>query len=94
MLPIRDKNPSGTIPFSVYTLIAANVAIFLFEIAKPDKELQDFVMRFGIVPANVTAALKGEADLLQSLIIPAVTSMFLHGGWLHRVLHTTSRFTS
>jgi membrane associated rhomboid family serine protease len=85
MIPIRDKNPSGVVPIVVYGLLAANVAAFLYELALPEEELKNAVMRFGIVPANVTAALKGDAKLLHSLLIPAVTSMFLHGGWLHLI---------
>lgn len=83
MLPLRDRNPSGIIPWMVYALIAANLVVFIHEIALPSGELAAFVERYGLVPRRVTLALHGKADLVAALIVPALASMFLHGGWLH-----------
>ncbi|MFO8009096.1 MAG: rhomboid family intramembrane serine protease, partial [Candidatus Brocadiia bacterium] len=83
MLPLRDKNPPGTTPVVLYALIVANVAAFLFEFSLPDEQLRAALTRFGVVPSQVVAALRGEAPLLAALLLPAFTSMFLHGGWVH-----------
>ncbi|TKA94286.1 rhomboid family intramembrane serine protease [Cereibacter changlensis] len=76
MFPIRDHNPSGRTPYVTYALIAANVVIFLgYWLALPTEEaLNWFFFRFGLVPAAVTSG-QGWAGFL--------TSMFLHGGWMH-----------
>ena len=76
MFPIRDHNPSGRTPYVTYALIAANVVIFLgYWLALPSEEaLNAFFFRFGLVPAAVTSG-QGWAGFL--------TSMFLHGGWMH-----------
>ncbi|MBZ4690395.1 MAG: Rhomboid family protein [Cereibacter sp.] len=76
MFPIRDHNPSGRTPYVTYALIAANVVVFLgYWLALPTEEaLNWFFFRFGLVPAAVTSG-QGWAGFL--------TSMFLHGGWMH-----------
>ncbi|MEH6772482.1 MAG: rhomboid family intramembrane serine protease [Cereibacter changlensis] len=76
MFPIRDHNPSGRTPYVTYALIAANVVVFLgYWLVLPTEEaLNWFFFRFGLVPAAVTSG-QGWAGFL--------TSMFLHGGWMH-----------
>lgn len=76
MFPIRDHNPSGRTPFVTYTLIAANIAIFLtywFGL-QTEQALNEFYYHYGVVPQFVTSGYN-----LASLI----THMFLHGGWMH-----------
>ncbi len=76
MLPIRDHNPSERIPFVVYTLIALNIAVFLYDIAvvQTSGALGRFYFDYALIPARVS-----EGDGLSGL----VTHMFLHGGFLH-----------
>ncbi len=81
MIPLRDTNPSETVPFINYALIAANIAAFLFETSL-GKGLNDFIATFGLVPAQFSADLESRQIGL-STIIPIFTSMFLHAGWLH-----------
>ncbi len=76
MFPIRDHNPSTRTPFVTYALIAVNVGVFLAYfpfLAGPQQEYL-FYTTWGMVPRDVTAG-----QNLTTLI----TSMFLHGGWLH-----------
>jgi membrane associated rhomboid family serine protease len=75
MFPIGDENvPTRGFPFVNYALILVNVLAFLYEISLGQNTLQDFVTRWGVVPANIQAG-TGYITLL--------TSMFLHGSWLH-----------
>ena len=76
MIPIRDHNPSGRTPFVTFALIAANVLIFvLYWLALPSETaLGRFFMEFGLVPARISYG-EGYGTFL--------TSMFLHGGWMH-----------
>ena len=71
-LPIRDHNPSGKTPFVTYALIAANILIFLsYQGLAPDsRALAALFFSYGLIPADAS-------------VITAITSMFLHGGWLH-----------
>jgi membrane associated rhomboid family serine protease len=70
MIPLRDVIPSRTTPFVTIALISLNAAAFLFELTLPDERLSAFFLTYGVVPA----ALSGPA---------LISSMFLHGGWLH-----------
>ncbi|MFP5478948.1 MAG: rhomboid family intramembrane serine protease [Alphaproteobacteria bacterium] len=75
MFPIRDHNPSGQTPYVTIALIAASILIFLWYFsAFSEFELNAFFFQWGLVPARITAGEGYESFL---------TSMFLHGGWLH-----------
>ena len=76
MFPFRDHNPSSRLPVVTYALIALNVLIFLSyqPLFADPRALQGFFYTWAAVPAAIT-----QGELLHGL----VTSMFLHGGWLH-----------
>jgi membrane associated rhomboid family serine protease len=84
MIPIRDTIPAKNKPFGTWILIAANSLVFVFELMLPDPVLEAFFYYFGIVPARYShpewAAWVG---LPLDDYWPFLTSMFLHGGWLH-----------
>ena len=70
MFPVSDVIPSRTTPFVTIAVIALNTLAFLYELQLDDRQLQQLVESFGVVPA--------------AFAWPAiVTSMFLHAGWLH-----------
>jgi len=87
MIPIRDDQPRFSTPYVTYFIIALNAVVFLFELsvgAQGHRALDSLVYEFGVVPRHFQLALAGSPryDLAgQSLTI--LTSMFLHGGWLH-----------
>ena len=70
MIPLRDVIPSRTVPFVTGTLIALNVAAFLYQAALPPRALEALLHQRGVVPLAFAWA-----DVL--------TSMFLHGGLAH-----------
>lgn len=74
MFPLRDHNPSTRTPMVTYALIALNVAIFLltWPLFSNPRALAQLYMDWGLVPAFVWHQPTG-----------LVTSMFMHGGWLH-----------
>ncbi len=82
MIPLRDVNPSRTIPVVNYSLIALNAAVFFFELSLGGRGVNGLVASFGLVPARLTDAL-AVRDIGLVTILPAFTSMFLHGGWMH-----------
>ena len=78
MIPIRDSVKSRTFPKINVALIIINVIVFIYELSLSQAGLQQFVMQFGAIPARIMAT-GGRVDSL----LPLITAMFLHGGWLH-----------
>lgn len=76
MFPIRDHNPSGRVPYVTYILMAANIGIFLsyFPILSDERATYAFYNAYALVPARI-----GQGYGFEGLL----TSMFLHGGWMH-----------
>ncbi len=70
MIPLRSSEPHYTRPTVTLAIIAVNVAVFLYELSLPSYGLNSFIMLHGLVP-----------DQLHYSSI--LTSMFLHGGFLH-----------
>ncbi len=83
VIPLRDDNPTSVVPWMLYVLIAVNVAVFLFEVSLSENQLQQFVSTYGFVPERAMDVFRGEAGLPAGLLVPAFTSMFLHGGVAH-----------
>jgi membrane associated rhomboid family serine protease len=70
MFPLRDVIPSRTFPIVTVTFIAINTVVWFYELTVPNEELALLLDRFGVVAADFK---------WRSI----VTSMFLHGGWMH-----------
>ena len=72
MIPLRSSEPHYSRPTATLVIIAANVAVFLYELSlgMSSNSLNRFIMHYGIVP-----------DQLHYSSI--LTSMFIHGGFLH-----------
>ncbi len=84
MIPIRDTIPRRHFPFAVFTLIAINVYVFIRELALPQGSTEEFIYLFGLVPARFThAAWAARVGFPPHDYWPFLTTMFLHGGWLH-----------
>lgn len=82
MIPLRDENPSATVPLVTRTLIGLNLAVFVFEVLL-GPGLRPFLFDWGFVPARLTLAVRfGDLPLLPA-VLPLLTSMFLHAGWSH-----------
>src|ERR1700737_2403199 len=84
MIPVRDDQPRFSTPYVTYFLVGLNLLIFLLESALAPETFKSLLYQFGMVPANVTALLTGAARLgLVAVFLPFLTSMFLHGSWMH-----------
>jgi len=70
MIPLRSTERIYSRTPVTTGLIALNVLIFLYQVSMNPYALNEFVERWGIVPDQLR---------LTSLL----TSMFLHGGWMH-----------
>jgi membrane associated rhomboid family serine protease len=69
MIPLRDVIPSRTTPYVTVSLIAVNAMVFLFEFSL-GSATNDFILSWGLIPAAFSW-------------VTVLTSMFLHGGFLH-----------
>ncbi|WP_342349066.1 rhomboid family intramembrane serine protease [uncultured Nitrospira sp.] len=86
MIPLRDDNPTEITPVVTVALIASCILVFLYEISLSMPGNETFVYMYGAIPAVVL----GHAQLPPDLVIlPAygtlLSSMFLHGGWMHLI---------
>jgi membrane associated rhomboid family serine protease len=87
MFPIRNSVPSRYPAVVTWTLIAANCAIFLFQLGLDPRELELFVFTFALIPARYFAAAPfGGADSLADYL-PFLSNVFLHAGWLHLIFN-------
>ena len=95
MFPYRDDNPSILTPVVTVALIAANLAVWIvFQGMGNEQRLAASVCELGLIPGDLLQRLPigytfpvGDGI---SCVVEAgrswetlVTSMFLHGGWLH-----------
>jgi len=69
MIPLRDIIPSRTTPVVTIALIVVNVLVFLYELSL-GRGVDAFTLYWGLVPAAFSW-------------VTVLTSMFLHGGFLH-----------
>jgi membrane associated rhomboid family serine protease len=97
VFPIRDDNPHFTTPYATYGLIGANVlAWVLVQGLGSEPALSSSVCELGFVPADVLGTAPPGTSVPISPDAACVlegggawhtmlTSMFLHGGWMHLI---------
>jgi len=88
MFPIQDGVAKRYPATATWVLIAVNTIVFLFQTSLSPAALEQFWSAFALIPAryfgNLAAATPPEGILDY---LPFVSSMFLHGGWLHLILN-------
>jgi membrane associated rhomboid family serine protease len=97
MFPIRDDNPHFLTPYTTYALIALNVAAWvLLQGLGGEPALSASVCQLGLIPGEllqtVPAGTRFQIGPDAYCVIggsagwhTALTSMFLHGSWLHLI---------
>jgi len=77
VLPIRDNVPTRTFPVVTVTLIAINVAVWLlYQLPNLDRSVHDLAFH----PCEVNGSCQ---QIDKGWPLTAITSMFMHGSWLH-----------
>ncbi len=77
MLPLRDNVPTRTFPVVTVALIIVNVAVWLFyQLPNLDRSIRDLAFH----PCEVNGSC---AQIDKGWVLAALTSMFMHGSWLH-----------
>ncbi len=86
MFPLYDENPTRSSPYMTYGLIGMNVLVFLHEFSLSDRQLEQFLHVYALIPRELTATFAGNPVYQQ---VPEwetlITSQFLHGGWWHLI---------
>lgn len=70
MFPLRDDRPTYTPPIVTTLIIVACALVFFFELSLDEYSRNYLIEVYGLVPAHFRP-------------IALVTSLFLHGGWMH-----------
>lgn len=84
MFPLRDNVPSQSTPWVTWLIIAINVMIYGYQTTLPQQEVVAFFHQYGFIPSSLTNALAQGIGLhLLPFSTPLVSSLFIHGSWLH-----------
>ena len=91
MIPLRDTVPSMRFPAVTIGLIVANACVFLFELGMSTRGLDVVFYQWGIVPCTFTSTCQARiltpggfrSVALHPNYLTLLSSMFLHGGWMH-----------
>jgi membrane associated rhomboid family serine protease len=83
MIPLKDDNPTRTVPFVTLALIVANSLVFLWELSLAPGRQQEAILSLAVVPSELSriGSLGTGALLYNGMTL--VTAMFLHGSILH-----------
>jgi rhomboid family protein len=84
MIPLRDTIPSQSLPLMTLALIVTNVLVFLYEL-RLGPDLERTLLVRGFVPAVYFHVSHVQPWNLPARFVPMLTSMFLHGGWMHLI---------
>ncbi len=96
MFPLWDENPTELTPFVTFVIIALNVLVWLgVQSGGAGTGFLASLCTFGAIPADVTGAIEGgdiislgpdaECRVAGYGWVTILTSMFMHGGWMHLI---------
>ncbi|MEQ9642907.1 MAG: rhomboid family intramembrane serine protease [Alphaproteobacteria bacterium] len=84
MIPLHDDTPTRRFPFVTVAIIAACVLVYLWQFVLPAPADARFVYALGFIPAVWFDGRTLPAELaMVPTVATALTSMFLHGGFMH-----------
>lgn len=85
MIPLADDNPTRSTPIITYALIAICVIVFLWQLSLgPNVKVAIYAL--GVIPASLLqGALLPQELRWVSPEMTVITSMFLHGGFMHLI---------
>ncbi len=84
MIPIRDRNPSGTFPLVTVSIIFINVVVFIIQLSAGPR-LDALLFQFGVVPIKVIYSSEIPGSTFANTYFPFLSYMFLHGGFVHLI---------
>ncbi|MDD2619818.1 MAG: rhomboid family intramembrane serine protease [Syntrophomonadaceae bacterium] len=78
MFPLRDSTPSENFPIVTVILILVNIVIFYSTTTLGLQGMENLFALFGLVPAYYS-----QYQVSPIGYLPFLTSIFLHGSWMH-----------
>jgi len=84
LIPLRDANPVRGTPIVNRLLLAANLVVWIYIVylTRQPGALEAFFDRYSFDWLEFTRRIAA-GDLGGATIVPLISHMFLHGGWLH-----------
>jgi membrane associated rhomboid family serine protease len=84
MIPLKDDSPSTLKPFVTISLIVSCACVFLWQRSLDTAASRQAAAALGAIPAVLLTDARLPPDLqwIPRFASP-ITSMFLHGGWMH-----------
>jgi len=82
MIPLRDSNPSNSVPVVTIVLILINSLVWLYEVslgAAADR----FLVEYGLTPFRFLHYYRYSGGFIDNALLPLSCSIFMHAGWLH-----------
>ncbi len=80
MIPLKDDNPTSTVPYVTIGLIAANLFVFTYMLFLGADDAERIIREYAAVPARMFGLTR---EPLSAGMLTSVSSMFLHGNLLH-----------
>lgn len=85
MIPLRDDNPTTGTPFVSVTFIVLCTLTFLWQLSL-GAQAASAIQALGVRPAALFGKLPPTAEFMSiPSALTVLTSMFLHGGWMHLI---------
>jgi len=82
MIPLRDSIRAHRFPAVTIGLIAANVAVFLYQYLLLPESAQRIIFQYGLIPRELTSGVPVVPHPFPAEVT-LFTSMFVHGGFFH-----------
>jgi membrane associated rhomboid family serine protease len=95
MIPIRDENPTVNLPIATYVIIGMNIVVWVVvQGLGAGYALAESFCYYALIPGDLLGAVDGRTQIAvgqqlactidgQGDLSTLITSMFMHGGWLH-----------
>jgi len=84
-IPIKDDAPTIRKPYLTVSLIVANSLVFLYSVMQGYEGFQMLTFQFGFIPYELIHSRELVPELAVSPYLTAISSMFMHGGWMHLI---------
>ena len=86
MIPLHDDNPTRILPIVTVAILVSCVLAFLWQLLQAPHTQELLVMNLGVTPAALLGDFRPSPPLYSPPPwVTLITSMFLHGGWMHLI---------
>src|SRR5579885_1147327 len=83
MIPLRDSAGAPRLSPVNLLLIAANIAVFIYQVRLGPEAANRLIVHYGMTPAHVAALGSVPIPVAGRALLTLATSLFLHGGVFH-----------